>query len=36
MKILTKHTPDPDGFIVVTVGILFWSVIGFGVYAVLR
>lgn len=30
----TQGDPDPDGFIVVTTGILFWVVLGFGVYSI--
>lgn len=30
----TKGDPDPDGFIVVTTGILFWVVLGFGVFSI--
>ena len=33
-KIFTKNPPDLDGFIVIVVGILFWSIIGFCVYAI--
>jgi hypothetical protein len=33
-KAFTKGSPDPDGFIAIAFGILFWSVIDFGIYAV--
>ncbi|MBV1871960.1 MAG: hypothetical protein KUG83_05385 [Gammaproteobacteria bacterium] len=33
-RIFTKGEPDPDGFIVVTTGIVFWVVLGFGVFSI--
>ena len=33
-RMFTKGDPDPDGFIVVTTGILFWVALGFGVFSI--
>jgi hypothetical protein len=33
-KQFTKANPDPDGFIVVITGIVFWVVLGFGGYSI--
>ena len=33
-RMFTKGDPDPDGFIVVTTGILFWAVQGFGIFSI--
>ena len=33
-KVFTKHDPNPDGFVVVITGILFWVVVGFGFYSI--
>lgn len=32
-KLFTKRDLDPDGFVVVLIGFLFWLVIGVGVYS---
>ena len=33
-KQFTKRAPDPDGFIVVLLGFLFWAVLSIGAYSV--
>ncbi|WP_445363333.1 hypothetical protein ACJJIQ_00350 [Microbulbifer sp. ANSA003] len=33
-KQFTKRDPDPDGFIVVITGFVFWVVVGFGFYCI--
>jgi hypothetical protein len=33
-KQFTKSDPNPDGFIVLLCGLLFWLVIGFGTYGI--
>ena len=33
-KLFTKDNPDPDGFVVIITGIVFWFVVGFGVYSI--
>lgn len=33
-KQFTKRDPDPDGFIVIITGIIFWVVVGVSVYSI--
>lgn len=32
VKIFTKKSPDPDGTWVAVSGIIFWVIVGFGIY----
>ena len=33
-KLFSKGNPDPDGFIVLITGIIFWVAVGFGAYSI--